>query len=98
MRVIFTVVLKSPFSSGLYPPLLYACHFYCGVEESIFKWTVSATFVCVFIFTVVLKSPFPSGLYPPLLYACHFYCGVEESIFKWTVSATFVCVSFLLWC
>ena len=35
MRVIFTVVLKSPFSSGLYPPLLYACHFYCGVEESI---------------------------------------------------------------
>ena len=43
----FTVVLKSPFSSGLYPPLLYACHFYCGVEESISKWTVSATFVCV---------------------------------------------------
>ena len=47
MRVIFTVVLKSPFPSGLYPPLLYACHFYCGVEESISKWTVSATFVCV---------------------------------------------------
>ena len=35
MCVIFTVVLKSPFPSGLYPPLLYVCHFYYGVEESI---------------------------------------------------------------
>ena len=68
------MVLKSPFTCGLYPPLVYMCHSVCGVEESIACGLYSSQVYCAIV-CVVLRSPLHVDCIRHRCTVCHFQCG-----------------------